>query len=81
MPEPTAKFIQVTHDAYAEKLGDKLKWFTSTFTDEPSLMSVWSRPMPYLVIPWAPELPKHYQDKTKRDLFGDLPALFFQTPG
>ncbi len=79
MPEPTAKFIQVTHDAYAEKLGDKLKWFTSTFTDEPSLMSVWSRPMPYLVIPWAPELPKHYQDKTKRDLFGDLPALFFQT--
>ncbi|MFQ6098800.1 MAG: sugar-binding domain-containing protein, partial [Armatimonadota bacterium] len=34
MPEPTARFIDVTHQAYAEHLGDHLgEWFVSTFTD------------------------------------------------
>ncbi len=58
MPEPTRRFLAVTHQAYAEHLGSDLgKLFMSTFTDEPSLMSVFMKPMPYRVLPWAPELP------------------------
>ena len=49
-PEPTARFLEVTHDRYAEKLGQDLgRFFVSTFTDEPSLQSYWFRPMPYRV--------------------------------
>ena len=53
-PEPAARFLEVTHDRYAEKLGKDLgKTFVSTFTDEPSLQNYWFRPMPYRVLPWS----------------------------
>ncbi len=55
MPEPTARFVDVTYDQYAAHLGADLgKVFVSTFTDEPSLMSYFMRPMPYRVLPWSP---------------------------
>ena len=58
MPEPTRRFLAVTHQAYADRLGSDLgKQFMSTFTDEPSLMSVFMKPMPYRVLPWSPGLP------------------------
>ena len=75
MPEPTARFIELTHDRYAKELGEDLKAFTSTFTDEPSLMSCWLRPMPYYVLPWCPDLPADYRARTGRDLVADVPAL------
>ena len=40
-PEPTARFIAVNHAEYAKRLGDDLgQYFVATFTDEPSLMSL-----------------------------------------
>ena len=75
MREPTARFIELTHDRYAKELGADLKAFTSTFTDEPSLMSCWLRPMPYYVLPWCPDLPADYRARTERDLLADVPAL------
>ncbi|MBO7687589.1 MAG: hypothetical protein J6V72_14445, partial [Kiritimatiellae bacterium] len=75
MREPTARFIELTHDRYAKELGADLKAFTSTFTDEPSLMSCWLRPMPYYVLPWCPDLPADYRARTGRDLLLDVPAL------
>ena len=78
MREPTARFIALTHDRYAKELGADLKVFTSTFTDEPSLMSSWLRPMPYYVLPWCPDLPADYRARTRRDLLTDVPAIVFE---
>jgi hypothetical protein len=61
MPEPTRRFLEVTHQRYADWIGSDLgKYFIATFTDEPSLMSMFLRPMPYLVLPWAPQLPSEF---------------------
>jgi hypothetical protein len=44
MPEPTRRFLAVTHQAYADRLGSDLgKDFMATFTDEPSLMTLRSK--------------------------------------
>jgi len=76
MAEPTARFLEVNHDRYAEKLGKDLgRYFTATFTDEPSLMNLWMRPMPYRVLPWSPTLASEFRDRTGRDLLPLLPAL------
>ena len=62
MPEPTHRFLEVTHERYAQHLGSDLgSRCMSTFTDEPSLMSVFMKPMPYRVLPWAPALPSEFQ--------------------
>ncbi len=80
MAEPTAKFLQVTHDQYAAHLGKNLgEYFDATFTDEPSLMNVWMRPQPHLVLPWSPTLVADYRKATSRDLISDLPALLTET--
>ncbi len=69
MPEPTRRFLTVTHQAYADHLGSDLgKIFMSTFTDEPSLMSVFMKPMPYRVLPWAPELPAEFRKRRGYDI-------------
>ncbi len=78
MREPTACFIEVTHDRYAKELGKDLDAFTSTFTDEPSLMSCWLSPMPYYVLPWCPDLPADYKARTGRDLLADVPSIAFE---
>ena len=76
MPEPTARFLEVTHDRYAAHLGDDLgRYFVSTFTDEPSLMSLFLRPMPYRVLPWAPELAAEFRKRRGYALEPVLPAL------
>jgi hypothetical protein len=64
MPEPTARFIEVTYGGYAKHLGDDLgKYFMATFTDEPSLMSLFLRPMPYRSLPWASNLPTEFRKR------------------
>jgi hypothetical protein len=75
-PEPTARFLEVTHERYAEKLGSDLgKYFVATFTDEPSLMSLWMRPMPYRVLPWSLNIEKAFKRRRGHDLLPLLPAL------
>lgn len=77
MPEPTARFVEVTYGGYARHLGDDLgKYFLATFTDEPSLMSLFLRPMPYRPLPWAPNLPTEFQKRRGYALDAALlPAL------
>ena len=77
MPEPTARFIDVTYGGYAKHLGEDLgKYFSATFTDEPSLMSLFLRPMPYRPLPWAPNLPTEFQKRRGYTLDASLlPAL------
>jgi len=82
MPEPTARFLEVTHDRYAAHLGNDLgRWFVSTFTDEPSLMSLFLRPMPYRVLPWAPNLPAEFRKRRGYALEPVLPALVADVGG
>jgi hypothetical protein len=53
IPEVTQKFIEVTHEAYADYLGEDLgRYFLATFTDEPSLMAVPYGWHSWAVIPW-----------------------------
>ncbi len=76
MPEPTARFLAVTHDRYAERLGRDLgRCFTATFTDEPSLMNLWMRPMPYRVLPWSETLAAEFRKRSGVGLLPLLPAL------
>ncbi|GIX08179.1 MAG: hypothetical protein KatS3mg115_2582 [Candidatus Poribacteria bacterium] len=75
-PEPTARFLEVTHQRYAERLGGNLgRWFRATFTDEPSLMSLFFRPMPYRVLPWSPEFSKVFRERRGYSIEPLLPAL------
>lgn len=63
-PEPTARFLELTHDRYAARLGPDLgRYFEALFTDEPSLMSCFLRPMPWRPLPWAPNLPREFQQR------------------
>lgn len=75
-PEPTARFLEVTHEAYAARMGKDLgKHFVATFTDEPSLQNLWMRPMPYRVLPWSLTFEQEFQKRRGRALRPLLPAL------
>jgi hypothetical protein len=57
MPEVTKRFIELTHQKYAEVLGDNLgSLFYSTFTDEPSLMAQPFTNQGYGLYPWKKNL-------------------------
>ena len=77
MPEPTARFVDVTYGGYVKHLGDDLgKYFMATFSDEPSLMSLFLRPMPYRPLPWASNLPTEFRKRRGYALdAANLPAL------
>lgn len=81
-PEPTRRFLEVTHRRYAEHLGTDLgRWFEATFTDEPSLMSMFFRRMPYRPLPWAPDLPNQFRQRRGYDLPSILPDLVRRQAG
>ena len=76
MAEPTARFIEITHAEYVRRMGADLgEWFEAAFTDEPSLMSVFLRPMPYRVLPWAPDFAAEFEQRRGYALLEELPAL------
>jgi hypothetical protein len=77
MPEPTRRFLEVTHQRYAEKLGPNLgQYFVATFTDEPSLMSCFLRRMPWRPLPWSSHLPLEFHRRRGYPLDASiLPAL------
>ncbi|HOX04168.1 MAG TPA: glycosyl hydrolase [Candidatus Paceibacterota bacterium] len=77
MPEPTRRFLELTHQRYAEQVGADLgRIFVATFTDEPSLMSCYLKPMPWRPLPWAPSLPAEFRQRRGYPLDESvLPAL------
>lgn len=81
-PEPTQRFLEVTHGRYAARLGPDLgRWFEALFTDEPSLMSMFFRRMPYRPLPWAPDLPAEFRRRRGYDLLPTLPDLVRRDAG
>lgn len=80
MPEPTARFLELTHGAYAKHLGDDLgKWLVSTFTDEPSLMSRFTAGSKFRGLPWAPNLPVEFRKRRGYDLEPVVPLLLAES--
>ena len=78
-PRAAARFIEVTHEAYARRLGDCFgQPIEAFFTDEPSLMTGWvgEKPMPFAALPWVEHLPQLFQEKYGIDLIPMLPSLF-----
>ncbi|MFO0888942.1 MAG: glycosyl hydrolase [Isosphaeraceae bacterium] len=81
-PEPTRKFLELTHQQYARRFGADLgRHFVSTFTDEPSLMSWFLKPMPYRVLPWAPALADEFRRRRGYALEPVLPNLVLEAGG
>ena len=75
--ETTDAFLASTHEVYARMFGGDLSAFDAFFTDEPSLMSLWMRPRPWSVLPYAEELAEAWRARTGRDLDADAPVLAF----
>ena len=75
MKDPVARFIELTHERYARELGDALGAVTATFTDEPSLKSVWERDVPCAVIPVSDGLLAAYRTRSGHSLSNDVAAI------
>ncbi len=78
-PDAVRRFIEVTHEAYAQRLGDEaLATVEAMFTDEPSLMTFYLREEPGLLpaAPWSPQLFERFEAQKGYSLLPKLPALF-----
>ncbi|MCB1128162.1 MAG: hypothetical protein KDM81_16835, partial [Verrucomicrobiae bacterium] len=79
---PTERFIEVTHHRYARHFDGRLgDWFEATFTDEPSLMSMFFQRMPWRPLPWSAELPAEFRRRRGYDLAPLLPDLLLAEAG
>jgi hypothetical protein len=58
---------------YGKDLG---RTFVSTFTDEPSLMAYFMKPMPYRPLPWSDTLAADYAVRWGEPLWPQLPLLY-----
>lgn len=70
--DAVAKFIEMTHERYAERFAE---YFGGTvdgmFTDEPSMNY-----HPLDTVPWTPTLPSEFGWRHDYDIIGVLPAVF-----
>ena len=79
-PAATRRFIEITHDRYAAHIPGKLgDTFVSTFTDEPSLMSLFFNKMDYGVLPWTGNLPAEFKKRRGRELDQLVPLIALDT--
>ncbi len=75
------RFIEVTHERYADALGESLNQVEAFFTDEPQLGSAdyWGGnglPECLPAIQWCDEFPLAFSTKYAHDLVALLPSLF-----
>ena len=76
LAEPTKRFIEVTHQAYANHLDDKLgQYFLGTFTDEPSLMGMLMSKRPYRQLPWSQGFAAEFKKRRGYEIEPLVPAL------
>jgi len=78
--EATDEFIRVTHEHYKRHLGPHLgKSVQAFFTDEPSLMSWNTQPMPYPLLPWRGDFPDVFRTRYGYEIELALVAVMFGT--
>ncbi len=88
-PEATAKFISVTHDAYAKHLGKDLGGVVpGIFTDEPNHKSpVWRMNLAadagyaQHLLAWTNKLPAAFRKLAGYDVVARIPELIYEVPG
>ena len=84
-PEATAKFIAVTHDAYAKHLGKDLGGVVpGIFTDEPHHKTpVWTEPDKENVhfLAWTDKLPAAFRKLAGYDIVARIPEIVYDVPG
>lgn len=75
-PGLAARFLSLTHDRYARRLGRGLsETFTATFTDEPSTMAIYFGKMPWAVLPWCADFAEQFRSRRGYDLLNKLALL------
>lgn len=75
-PETTKRFINVTHDELAKRMGPNFgKSFVSLFTDEPSTLAFLFAHEEYGVQPWSSVMLKEFKKRRGYDLAPKLAAL------
>lgn len=78
----THRFAELTYTNYAAHFGEDLgKHFEATFTDEPSLMSMFLRGMPYSPLPWSNDLEREFKNRCGYDITPYLPLLNIPSNG
>jgi hypothetical protein len=79
--DAVAKFIEITHDAYARRLGpDRMKRVEAFYSNEPSLKALHfaagSRAQGEAYVPWVDSLPARFRKMHGYDLPPRMGALF-----
>ena len=72
-PEVVKKFINLTHEQYKEKLGEKFKSIKGFFTDEPQYFR-WAHPFTDMIV-------KYFKEEYNQDIFDGLGLLFVEKEG
>ena len=83
--EAVRKFIEVTHEAYKERVGEHFGGLVpGVFTDEPNHGGLFERSVfggAGRAVPWTPDLPKVFQERYGYDIIDHLPELFLEVDG
>ena len=73
-PQAIQKFIEVTHEEYKKRFGDKFgKIIPGIFSDEPCYI----HGDVLLSMPWTDKLPEEFRKSYGYDIMENLPELFF----
>ena len=74
------KFVDLTHEEYARRLGPLANQVDVFYTNEPHLGTIWhaggERPGGERFLPWIADLPQRFEKDHRYDLMPFLPALF-----
>ena len=86
-PEATKKYIELTHEAYANKCEGRVgSSIVGIFTDEPHRGPLFtnfsndSKNRPYMC-PWTDKFPEEYKKRFGEDIVDQLPYLFLHPEG
>lgn len=84
-PNAVRKFIETTHDRYAEVVGDEFgKTVPAIFTDEPNHPPLSTLRFPTdrrdITLPWTDDLPDTFRAAYGEELAESIPELFWELP-
>jgi hypothetical protein len=83
--EAIDKFIEITHEAYKEIVGDEFDGVVpAIFTDEPQFTRkgtfAFAKSISDVTLPWTPDLDRLYEDRYGARIEDTLPELFWEKP-
>jgi hypothetical protein len=84
-PEAISRFIEITHEVYKAKIGDKFgSSVPCIFTDEPQFATKTQLSNPHalddIFLPWTTDIPETFKKEYSADLVKDLPQIVWNLP-